>query len=73
MTYRDCDLDKQDRGAATGHGMSLLLCFVLFCFTFLLKGWNMPPSALAGAKEIIFLASHEAVYIRERCVSVTKL
>lgn len=70
MTYPDCDLDKQDRGAAAGHGMSLLFCFR---FTFLLRSWNMPPSALAGAKENIFLASHEAVYIRERCVSVTKL
>lgn len=39
-TLQDCGLDKQDWGAATGHGMSLLF---LFRFTFGLKSRDFFP------------------------------
>lgn len=63
-TLPDCDLDKQDWGGATGHGMSLLFCFVSLFF-FLSKRWKIPPFALAGAKRQEFLAKNESEFTCE--------
>lgn len=55
VTLPDCDLDKQDWGAATG----------LWCCFFSTEKWNSPPYALARVNENIFLAKNKAGFTWE--------